>query len=295
MKTILVPTDFSSAAEKAAYYALQLAKKTNSDIQLCHAILIPAESPLASQAAWRLEDYNSLKEQGTEELRLLAEGLRYEMKGVPVTAEHDPDISYLNKAGTVTEVVNHLMKERDLNLVVMGMSGGNDLTRFFLGSNSLNTVENADFPILLVPHNAVFKEINKIAFATDMTESDIESINSLASFARRFDAEILIVHITDEQFDEKKYQKKIDSFLNQVTCKINYHKIYYKHIKNNSINKGLQWVADHGQVDMLAMVHREHNFFNNFFRSSHTRKIARHLTIPLMVFPEHQEAGRYFW
>ena len=37
MKNILVPTDFSATAERALYYAIELAKKENAKLLLFHA------------------------------------------------------------------------------------------------------------------------------------------------------------------------------------------------------------------------------------------------------------------
>ena len=125
--------------------------------------------------------------------------------------------------------------------------------------------------------------MKRIAFATDLTEADLALIHSLALFARPFNAEILIVHISNDEPEAD--QKKIDDFLNEVTCKAHYHKIYYRHVKDMGIDEGLNWLTDHVDIDMLAMVHRKHNFIKRLFEGSHTQRMAVDAKLPLLVFP----------
>lgn len=290
MKKILVPTDFSQPAHNAASYAINLAKGIKANVELCHAMMVPAEAPMAAQVAWPLENYASIKKQATYELKFLANKLAGEEKILEGDNE-SPEITYSSEVGSVGEIVKDMVDSQSINLVVMGMAGASHLTRFLLGSNSLDIINKASFPVLLIPKNAAFNGIKKIAFATDLSIQDIEVIHSLAGLARQFNAEILITHVATEKAD----QQKIDAFLSEVTCKINYHRIYYRDIKDKSINTGLSWLTQHAQIDMLVMVHRQHNFFYSLFKSSHTQQLARHIHIPLLVYPEDGPAVRYFW
>lgn len=286
MKTILVLTDFSQAAYNAAVYALKLAKFLKADIKLCHAFNVPAEAPMAAQVAWPLENYSSLKIETDEELHFIEEQLLKELGIQKESSGFQPVITFVSEVGSVTEVARNLVNEQKMPLVVMGTSGTGGLSLFLAGSNCREMIDKACFPLLLVPSGATFKNIGKIGFATDLSGQDIDVIHSLAMVARMFNAEILISHVTDEKFEHQEHQHQIDSFLNEVTCKINYGKIYYRHIKQRSVDSGLDWLTEHGQLDMLSMVHRQHNVFSRIFVHSHTQKIARHIELPLLIFPD---------
>jgi nucleotide-binding universal stress UspA family protein len=283
MKKILVPTDFSSSAENATFYALDLAKTINANLLLCNAITIPAAAPMAAQVAWPLVDYNTLQNEVTRDFELLTQ----KMKKGDVAADLSayPDIKYQSKPGSVIEVVKELVEKEKASLVVMGMSGAGMVSRLFLGSSSRDMIDKANFPVLLVPHNATFNGIHKIAFATDLSENDIEVIHYLAGFAYNFNADILIAHVSAEEPDNVFHQKKINTFLNDITCKINYPKIYYRHIKQQDVDQGLDWLTVHGLIDMLVMVHRHNNLIDSLFNRSHTQKVAKHINIPLLVYP----------
>lgn len=267
MKTILVPTDFSAPAENAARYALQLARYLEAEISLCHALFVPSVTPMAAQVAWPLYDYSALKQETDKELELLVKKLRVK-KGT-------------SAIGQLTTVVSERVVQEKAVMVVMGMSGAGALSKFFLGSNSQKMIDAANFPVLLVPSEFAFSGIKKIAFATDLSSGDIKVIHSIAGFARRFNADLLVTHITDNA----ENRKKSDSFLNEISCKINYDKIYYRQVKNADIDEGLAWLSDHGFIDMLVMVHLHRNFLDRLFMGSHTQRQIRHIHIPLFVFP----------
>ncbi|MBB2150372.1 universal stress protein [Pedobacter gandavensis] len=285
MKTILIPTDFSPNADHAAFYALELGKKMKAKLKLCNAIMVPAAAQMSPQIAWPLMDLGTLRKDANHQLKKLSEKLKKSSHDADISIEEHPPIEVKAEIGTVPEVLKMLVEKEKINLVVMGTSGVGGLNRFFLGSTSRDLIDNASFPILLVPPGTDFKPIKRIAFATDLSNGDLELIHSLALFARPFNAEILIVHITPDDFDPEIHQKKVDDFLNEVTCKVHYHKVYYRHVKDMRVNEGLSWLTDHVDIDMLAMVHRRHPFIKRLFEGSHTQKMAVHVKLPLLVFP----------
>ncbi|WP_342331669.1 universal stress protein [Pedobacter sp. FW305-3-2-15-E-R2A2] len=287
MKKILVPTDFSSAAKNAAHYAMHLAKEMKVDVKLCNAILVPAEAPMAERVAWPLADYSTLKSESEVELRSLVENMKALFELESPTDFYHPRIEAVTDVGWVKDVVTNLAHHQDISLVVMGMSGATGPEKFLMGGNSRALIEAAAFPILLIPKEARFKKIEKIAFATDLGDGDVEMIHLLAGFARIFDAEILLIHISDSSADHQpKDQPAIDIFLNEITNKVNYHKIYYEYVWNVDVDRGLDWLIAQGKISILAMVHRNKSLFSRIFKGSHTQRIKNKIDIPLLVLPE---------
>lgn len=285
MKKIIVPTDFSSAANNAARYALHLARGTKTSLLLCNAIKVPAEAPMAAQMAWPLEYYPSVKKEVTRELKNLAEKLVQEEETETNPQSYHPIVEYSSEVGSVINLVRNLIGDEERNLVVMGISGAGGLSRIFGGSHTREMIEKASFGILLIPSKIQFNGIGKIAFATDLNTADVQVIYTLAELARPFNAEILVVHITDETFDNEERQHTLNSFLSEITCRANYPKISYRHIQSIDVEHGLDWLTEHEHIDMLTMVHRPYDFFDNLFKQSYTQKMARHIHIPLLVLP----------
>ncbi|WP_432708912.1 universal stress protein [Pedobacter sp.] len=146
-------------------------------------------------------------------------------------------------------------------------------------------ISHAKIPVLLVPAAATFIGINKIAFATDLSHDDIGVIRSLSTFAAQFNAEILVAHVSEGQGDDDKQRAKIADFINYITTRIDYPHVHFRDIKQMNVDEGLDWLSEHGQIDMLVMVHHRSSLIDVLFNRSRTQKVARHIDIPLLVYP----------
>ncbi|TDQ11432.1 universal stress protein [Pedobacter metabolipauper] len=287
MKTIVVTTDFSESAENAARFALNMAISLKSNLTLCHSFLTASGvGGMSSQVVWPLYEYATIEEETSRELNFLASKIDFEGRLIPGSSTHHPLISSKAAAGELTDLVTGLDDHQKIAMVVMGMSAKGIFTRFFVGSNSKDMIDKATFPVLIVPPHAVFKGIDKIAFATDLSIEDIDTIHALSGLASYFNAELLVVHVSSDHEDTVKHKTEVDAFLTEVTDKVNYPKVYYRHILNDDVDRGLDWLAEFGAIDMLAMVHRRNNLLNIVFNISHSKKQASHTPIPLLVLPE---------
>jgi len=277
MKTILVTTDFSPPSQTAGRFALYLANALKSDLTLCHAVkmLVGSSLPILPK------EYAIQRDSAIEQLEFQALDLRSDEQESGISG---PQIDYRTTLGSVTDMVSSLGQAKPITLVVMGMFGAGMINRILLGSNSQDLINSAKFPVMLIPFKKCPEKIDKIAFASDLSIGGIGLINSLAGFARAFNAEILIIHIGETEAD----QAQVDSFLSEVTGKVNYPKIYYRHVEDKNANRGLNWIAKNGFIDVFAVVHRKQHFPNNLFSSSHTQKLSRDIEIPLLVFQENQ-------
>jgi len=281
MKTILLPTDFSANAKHAAEYGYRLAKQIKANVMLCNAVIVPAEMPQAGFIAWPMEEYDVLMDESADELRKLKAVLADDKDAFK------PLISCFNEVGSTADVVNSIIAKKKIDLVVMGTHGRTGLSGFLLGNHSRMLIDSITKPLLLVPAQAPETSVKKIAFATDFKqpEKDLESIYDLIPLAKSLNAEILLTHIYDGKDQSPEFRKWIKHFLAELSDKADYPHIYYRLVKNDLAEKGLDWLCEHGEVDMLAMVHRPHNFFDNLLKGSCTQKMAAHISIPLLVFP----------
>ncbi len=283
MQKFLFPTDFSANALHAAKYGYNLARQIKANIILCNAVIIPAEVPQSGLIAWPLEESDILLEDSNNELKCFKAHLE---PGLTLDG-FMPSISYLNESGTVINVVNHIVESHEIDLVIIGTHGSSGLSTFLLGNHSRAMIDSAMIPLLLVPPAAAIKPVKKIAFATDFNnpEEDLECIYRLIKIARPLNAEILLTHVYNEKTQSPKFQKWVDEFIAELSNKADYPHIYYRTIKSEITASGLDWLCGHGQIDILAMVHRSHNFIDSLFRKSQTQKMSGHIPLPLLVFP----------
>jgi nucleotide-binding universal stress UspA family protein len=284
MKTILVPIDFSANAGHAAVYAYQLAKRLNHNLILCNAVNIPTELPQAGMVVWPADDYDALIDGSADELMLVQKTLEKKDN----SEGFRPEISCATEAGYVNNVINAFAVADTVDLVLMGAHGDNGLNQFFLGNHAREMIDATIKPLLLVPNNTPLVPIKKIAFATDFNniEADLKTIYLLIPIARALNAEILLTHVCIGTQTLSECEKIIKRFITDLSNKADYPNIYYRILTNSNAEAGLDWLCEHGQVEVLAMVHRKHSFLSGLLHGSHTKRMSGRLRIPLLVYPE---------
>jgi nucleotide-binding universal stress UspA family protein len=284
MKKLLIATDFSATAKHAAEYAYLLAKQLKAGLFLCNTITVPAEVPMSGMAAWPQGESDTLLDDSTEELKRL----KAHLEQTDHTDTFRPPVDYLNEAGTVRDIVNDSTFKQRVDVIIAGAHQQSGLGTFLLGNHTHELIETCIKPLLIIPATASFKLIKKIAFATDLEhpEHDLEQLYELITLAKTLEAEILLTHIHTGNDHSMNFEKEIEKFLVEISNKANYPKIYYRIIKQDKVELGLDWLCEHGQIDMLAMVHRKHDFLDRILYGSHTKKMAAHITIPLLVYPD---------
>jgi len=283
MKKILVPIDYSAYSENAVHYAIEIAKKINADIHLFHGLEIPELVPMAGVMMWPVENFADIQEDSDEDLSRYIDHL----KTIPgMASPYFPNITFSSETGSVKQILDKLTSENHFDVIIMGLAGAGKLDQFLLGSNSRQVIEKTKVPVLLIPKEAVYEPFKKIAFATDLSESDLNSIYAIARLFCLFDPEILLAHVDEKLSDFHDPRTPANLFLNRVTCKLNYAKIYYRHINATSIEDGLSWLTENGQINILGMIHRHTSLFSRILEGSHTQKLARSIKVPLLVMPE---------
>ena len=284
MKKILIATDFSANAAHAAKYGHAIASQIKADVVLCNAFIVPAEVPQAGVLVWPQLEYDELVESSASELKQLKEELRQNLND----SSFRPDINCRSEIGGVVDVINEISGKTDVELVVMGTHGASKLDTFLVGNHSRQMVNNTKWPLLLVPGAAKLKPIKKVAFATDLNdpENDLKAIYALIPLLKKLNAELLLTHIYNGDDPTYKFKQHIQLLLIDLSNKADYPNIFYRIVNSNKAERGLDWLCDHGHVDVLAMVHRKHDLLDKILIGSHTQKMADHISIPLLVIPE---------
>ena len=292
MKTIAVLTDFSKRAEIAAKYALHLTEHLHANIKLYNSFFVPSEDPLGAQIAWPMENYEELKNDSMYELELLAKKLR-NINLCGDIGVFQPAIEYECHDGNSHTYLKDLENEKDIILLVVG-DHEKGLSGWMTGNHLNEIIDKVMLPVLVIGEHQEFQKIDKIAFVTDLSTDDIEQIHSVVGLAGAFNAELLIVHIGDEDHNELNLQDKVKTLLREITNKIDFAKVYYRRVKSTDVQHGLQWMQEHGQINMLVMVHHHKTFLKGLFEGSFTKKIAAKIQLPLLIYPSQTAAVPVF-
>ena len=284
MKTILVLTDFSDKADHAAHYALKLAQQTKAQLLLCNMFMVPYSEPMSTQVAWPMENFQTIEEDSKNELTQLAGRLNGKLDSELDEGDFRPIIEQCSKSGAIAHIFAELATNHQILMAVISQHKSS-ASNFVFEDHARSIIEKANFPVFVVPDYEPFKDFKKIAFATDLSISDIDVLHSLSGFAKLIDAEILVTHVDDQNSDDQEAKQSVKHYFNMDSSEIKSKNIFYRTIKSKSITTGLDWLADNENIDLLVLVHRKRNFFQRLLEGSVTHRMANHLTKPMLVFP----------
>jgi nucleotide-binding universal stress UspA family protein len=148
---ILLASDGSESAAHATEVAVELSKKTHSELHVLYVSEYSTASlyPQAADTAWVVqEDLASLEEQGQQFEEVARRTLDAEVQqvrevGGTVTQAH-------LRTGTPAAEIVELAEELEVGLVVIGSRGLGGIRRALMGTVSDSVVRHAHCPVLVV-------------------------------------------------------------------------------------------------------------------------------------------------
>lgn len=146
MKTILVLTDFSKVAERAAEFAYEIAIHHQANIHIYNSvIMVERDNPFASKRKLSAER-DKRHEKSMLKLDDIAKHLAAKFKEAPAVK-----ITIENGEGDVGETIERLVAENEVWMVVMGNCLDKQEMRQFSDSNIPVVTSYAQCPVVLVP------------------------------------------------------------------------------------------------------------------------------------------------
>ncbi len=146
-KKILLPTDGSEYANKAAKHAIWLASISGAELVVLYVIEtsslvgLPAEDLIV-----RIKEM--LKEEGHKSLNKISKIV--EEGKIKDECHHEVKLNMITEEGSPADIIVKKIKEENIDLVVMGTSGKHGLDRFLLGSVTEHVVRSSPIPVLVV-------------------------------------------------------------------------------------------------------------------------------------------------
>jgi nucleotide-binding universal stress UspA family protein len=282
MKNILIATDFSANAANAAKYGYALASQLHTNIVLLNTFLAPEATPQGNMIGWPLEDYNTLLEDSRHQI----EQFKNQLEEIKPEEAFRPAIKCISEMGTLTDMLLEQATRLDIGLIILSTHHVNTLDTLITGNHCRELIDTTTRPLLVVPFDQAYRPIEKIAFASafEHLDEDLKAIYELITFARPLNAEILLTNVYDDTRPASYHDRVMRDILSELSNKANYPGIYYRLVRQFSIEAGLGYLCGHGRISMLAMVHRPHTWLAKIITGSHTQKMAKHPKVPLMVF-----------
>ncbi len=192
LKHILVTTDFSECSRMALKQAIAVARLHAADLSILH--LMPPEPIIYS--ALEAADYSSEADQ--ERLLPLIEKLEEE-DGI-ASISHQ----FLVERGPLEEVLERVVRDRQISLLMLGTHGRTGLRKVFLGSIAEEIFRIASCPVMtigpeipspLLSHG----KFSSVLFATDFSAGSQHALSYAIGFAQESQARLIMLHVLEEQ------------------------------------------------------------------------------------------------
>ena len=280
MQKILVPTDFSSPAMKAATYAAEIAQKTEATIFLLHVIEPIAEGLRQHDVLHeRLHDENA--NAGLSELDTMQKSIAEIYPHVKIETE-------LAK-GTIINSILAFADEQQMDLIVMGTTGATGLKEFFMGSVAAGTISRTKIPVLTVPAGYEMEPPDGILFATNKFEENIEILNPIVTLAKFFSATVHVAVFVDtddaEAADYVYNTRHLNQYMNFLKKTFPDTNFKGELLEGSDFEITVDKYDINHELDIIAMITYPKSFWEKMMRKSMTKKMAFHSTIPLLAIP----------
>lgn len=276
MQTILVPVDFSETATNAAKYAIELGKQIQAKkVILYHSYELPVMSD-GGLAVPLLVGVADVKKTSTEALEKLLATLKEDIEYVPF------EIELYNSYGGVVKGITDAVNEKNASLIVMGITGGNALEQTLIGSNTIDVSKETTTPLIIVPAKATYKPIRNTVLACSLNNIyDNMPIDAITSFVSNTKSNFQVLHVeTKENMADYSGTHFESMALNTLFTE---HLPKYHFVHNPNFIEGVNEYTEKNLIDIVIVVPQKHGLFESIFTKSHTKQLAFHSHVPIMV------------
>lgn len=229
----IVPYDFTPVTAKALDYALMLAEKVNTEIQLLHL----AESREKGMAKKKqLEDFAKT-----------------------ITPPAGSEVTALVKIGNIFTDIGRIAKEQHAQLIIMGTHGIKGLQNLF-GSNAMKVITSAECPFIVIQKDTDIQAISKVVVPIDLTKESLQIVNYAGDIANMFGAEVHV--IAEKQTDTLLHTK----LMNRVS-------IVKKQYEDRDIEPIIDYVKKSGAYDKKVLQYANEKKANFIALSYHSESL----------------------
>lgn len=275
MRNILLPTDFSENAWNAIKFALDMFKDQECTFYILHTY---------TPAFYRMDylvggpSFSAIPDVGVEQALAGLEKTKADIEKGFSNARHS--FKTLSAFNLLTDEINDVSEQKNIDLVVMGTKGATGAKEIFLGTNAVYVIRKALVPVLVVPEGVKSKEINKILFATDYwSKYKREEFNVLTELAKMCEAEVTVLHVKEEyELSEKQLDNKDHLVQNLGSVA---HK--FDELKGGLMPDAIMKYIAEDNFDLLVMMNRRHSLLEQLLWPQNVERIGFQVKTPFLV------------
>jgi nucleotide-binding universal stress UspA family protein len=268
MKTILVATDFSSAAVNAAEYAAKLAIEIEAQILLLHVYPVPViygEVPVSVNA-------DEVKDNAEFDINEQKVHLAEITNGKVI-------INTEVRMGAFYQELERFCGRIDPYVVVMGNHSSSTTERILFGNHAVYATKHLAWPLITVPSGVGYSAIKKIGLACDFNKVvDTMPIDEVKLLVHDFNAALHVLNTGKKKdFDPEIVFES--GLLQEMLLSIN---PVYHFITSENTDEGILEFTEKNKIDLLIVLPKRHGLMDQLLHKSHTKELVLHSHVPVM-------------
>ncbi len=272
MRTLLIPTNFTDLSRHATDYAIRLYKKDSLKIILLNAFEQPKTGRSIQLSLIDIMKKNS--EKGLDEDKLRIE---------EVFPDLDCKIVLRPTQGSVSSSIKSVLKRNNVDIIVMGSKGNEELMDMFVESTTANVIANVDHPMLIIPPIAKVTSLDSIILTTDCKPITSPSIlNELKYLCEKNKCEVKVLKINKKKENVcSDSENLISSYLSGVNHDFNYR-------INSDIPTGIYKFIKETDADIVVLIKRKGagSLIDRIFHQSVSKRIVKHIRQTMLLFTD---------
>ncbi len=282
MKTILLPTNFSKASQKALEYAIMIAQKADAKIIVAHAYTITSINDESFPVL-----FDNVLEETKEYLKSKLDSVCGYISSFRTVSGKTINAQYIIQYNIPEQEIKELAERHHADLIVMGTNNPAGLQNI-LGSTVQNIIENTDVPILVIHEETPVKPFNKIDIAIEELSENASSVKNIIKLADLYNAEITLLHIEHYARSFQEYEKiseseTVSSVLNSVKKISKYDHIKYKTVLSDEVEEGLYKSVKEDHSDLLVLIYNKRNWLDDLFHKSVIKSVLKKFSMPVLI------------
>lgn len=289
IEKILLPVDFSSCSRDAYHVALDIAQRFDAALEIVHFYILPTETNEDETRNFVLseEDFIQATEKRLEQFLYHDFANSYEediAKKVKIEAKIE--------IGFAGDKIVEYSKRADIGLIILGASGESPNLARLLGSIASEVASKAYCPVLLVPFGHRFALFENIIYASNEYSMNQDTLAYTFDWARAFNATLHFLNVknTDKSF-ENYSNTKMFNLVHQVN-QTNDIEVKYDTIVDTLAWRGIYTYADNMPANLVVLVTRHRNFFENLIHHSVTEDLSTDAHLPILIL--HSDTQKNF-
>ncbi|MCB9246536.1 MAG: universal stress protein [Flavobacteriales bacterium] len=271
--TILVPLDFSTAANNALEHAVNIANLFGNDIALLYVV----------QESW----YKSVFGSNVERNLLMEQVARQLEERRQAILDKNPKltVSVIVNEGHIHKQIIEVAKELNCDSIVMGYHGESALDQV-IGSTTMRILNASPVPVVVVKEVPSSLDYKKIVLPIDLTRESRQKVSWGIHLAKKYDSE---VHVIMEVEDDEFLMHKVNNNLAQVERLLAAENVRFvsKILSDQEypeeFGKDIVQYADEIKADLIMIMTQKEGGIMDLFVGSFARQIIQGSHVPVMA------------